>query len=192
MVLTAPRQPLALRVLEVPEPGPGQVLVRVSACGICRTDLHIIDGELDRPALPLVLGHQIVGRVERVGAAAGSGLLPGRASVCRGWAGPAGIAASARADARTCAVRRASPATTWAAAMPSTRWQTLASASRFPRASTMCKPRRCSARPDRLSRAPAVRRCPARRPVRLRSRGAHRGPGAAPSRARGVRVYPRR
>ncbi|HLA80575.1 MAG TPA: zinc-dependent alcohol dehydrogenase family protein [Thermoleophilia bacterium] len=51
----------------MPEPGAGQVGVRVKACGICRTDLHIIDGELAHPKLPLVLGHQIVGTVETVG-----------------------------------------------------------------------------------------------------------------------------
>jgi alcohol dehydrogenase, propanol-preferring len=46
-----------------PKPGPGEVLIEVSACGVCRTDLHIVDGELDKPKLPLILGHQIVGRV---------------------------------------------------------------------------------------------------------------------------------
>src|SRR3954452_9715801 len=54
-----------------PEPGPGEILIDVSACAVCRTDLHIVDGELDKPKLPLVLGHQIVGRVvgrgDRVG-----------------------------------------------------------------------------------------------------------------------------
>src|SRR3954467_10080550 len=45
-----------------PEPGPGELLIEVSACGVCRTDLHIVDGELSKPKLPLVLGHQIVGR----------------------------------------------------------------------------------------------------------------------------------
>jgi len=63
MVLERPRQPLVLRELPVPEPGPGQVLLRVRACGVCRTDLHIVDGELPDPKLPLVLGHQIVGEV---------------------------------------------------------------------------------------------------------------------------------
>ncbi len=53
--------------LPLPEPGPGQVRVKVSACGVCRTDLHILDGELDSPALPLVPGHQIVGTVDAVG-----------------------------------------------------------------------------------------------------------------------------
>ena len=61
MVLSAQREPLELRDLPVPEPGPGQVLLRVRACGVCRTDLHVVDGELPRPKLPLVPGHQIVG-----------------------------------------------------------------------------------------------------------------------------------
>ncbi|HEU5154464.1 MAG TPA: alcohol dehydrogenase catalytic domain-containing protein, partial [Gemmatimonadales bacterium] len=51
----------------IPEPGPRQVLVRVIACGVCRTDLHIRDGELHPPRLPLVLGHEVVGTVEAVG-----------------------------------------------------------------------------------------------------------------------------
>ena len=51
----------------VPEPGPGEVLVRVDACGICRTDLHIVEGELPLVRSPIVPGHQVVGRVERVG-----------------------------------------------------------------------------------------------------------------------------
>jgi propanol-preferring alcohol dehydrogenase len=69
MVLDAPRRALRAADLPDPRPGPGEVLLEVSACGVCRTDLHIADGELDRPKLPLVLGHQIVGRV----AAAGEG-----------------------------------------------------------------------------------------------------------------------
>ena len=63
MVLDAPRTPLKAAELAAPEPGPGEVLLEVAACGVCRTDLHILDGELDRPKLPLVLGHQIVARV---------------------------------------------------------------------------------------------------------------------------------
>ncbi|MCZ6832650.1 MAG: zinc-dependent alcohol dehydrogenase family protein, partial [Acidobacteria bacterium] len=50
-----------------PEPGPGQILVRVSACAICRTDLHVLDGDLTEPKLPLILGHEIIGRVETTG-----------------------------------------------------------------------------------------------------------------------------
>jgi propanol-preferring alcohol dehydrogenase len=63
MVLEAPRQPLKAMQLPVPDPAPGQVLIRVQACGVCHTDLHILDGELAHPKLPLILGHQIVGRV---------------------------------------------------------------------------------------------------------------------------------
>jgi alcohol dehydrogenase, propanol-preferring len=69
MVLHAPHEQLMPEDIPVPEPepGPGDVLVRVQACGVCRTDLHIVDGELPEPKLPLVLGHQIVGVVERAG-----------------------------------------------------------------------------------------------------------------------------
>jgi propanol-preferring alcohol dehydrogenase len=63
MVLSAPRQPLQPVNLPDPEPGPGQVLVRVHACAVCRTDLHVIDDELPNPKLPLVPGHEIVGVV---------------------------------------------------------------------------------------------------------------------------------
>ena len=61
MVLEATGRPLAERELPDPEPGPGQLLLRVRACGVCRTDLHVFDGELRDPKLPLVLGHQVVG-----------------------------------------------------------------------------------------------------------------------------------
>lgn len=67
MQLLAPRQPLAAVELPVPVAGPNQVLVRVHACGVCRTDLHIVDGELAHPKLPLVPGHQIVGTVTAAG-----------------------------------------------------------------------------------------------------------------------------
>jgi propanol-preferring alcohol dehydrogenase len=70
MVLRAPRTPLELTEHEVPAPTGHQVRLRVRACGVCRTDLHIVDGELDRPKLPLVLGHQIVGTVVGRGEAA--------------------------------------------------------------------------------------------------------------------------
>jgi len=67
MVLDAPETPLRPAELPTPTPGPGQVFLRVRACAICRTDLHILDGELPDPKLPLVLGHQIVAEVEEVG-----------------------------------------------------------------------------------------------------------------------------
>jgi propanol-preferring alcohol dehydrogenase len=68
MVLEAPGSPLKLTELPVPEPSARQLRLRVLACGVCRTDLHIVDGELTEPKLPLVPGHEIVGRVEAVGA----------------------------------------------------------------------------------------------------------------------------
>jgi alcohol dehydrogenase, propanol-preferring len=67
MVLDRPGLPLKPAELEVPEPGAGQILIKVAACGVCRTDLHIFDGELHHPKLPLVLGHEIVGHVEALG-----------------------------------------------------------------------------------------------------------------------------
>jgi propanol-preferring alcohol dehydrogenase len=70
MVLDAPRTPLRMADLPQPEPGPGEVLVAVHACGVCRTDLHVVDGELTEPKLPLVPGHQIVGTV--IGAGEGA------------------------------------------------------------------------------------------------------------------------
>jgi propanol-preferring alcohol dehydrogenase len=66
MVLDRPKQPLQLRNVPKPKPGRGQLLVRVSTCAVCRTDLHVVDGELPDPKLPLILGHQIVGRVEEI------------------------------------------------------------------------------------------------------------------------------
>ena len=71
MVLTAPGEPLRAEELATPEPGPGQVAIAVDACGVCRTDLHVVDGELPDPKLPLVPGHQIVGRVVETGEGAG-------------------------------------------------------------------------------------------------------------------------
>ncbi len=67
MVLETHGLPLQLRRIPVPQPGTGQILIRVSACGVCRTDLHIVDGELPDPRLPLIPGHEIVGEVVRCG-----------------------------------------------------------------------------------------------------------------------------
>jgi alcohol dehydrogenase, propanol-preferring len=68
MVLERPRAPLILRERAPPVPGAGEVLVAVAACGVCRTDLHVVDGELPDPKLPLVPGHEIVGEVAALGA----------------------------------------------------------------------------------------------------------------------------
>lgn len=67
MVLDVPKQPLQLRDIPEPLPDRGQILLRVSTCAVCRTDLHIVDGELPDPKLPLIPGHEIVGRVEQTG-----------------------------------------------------------------------------------------------------------------------------
>lgn len=67
MVLVRPGGPLVLEERPLPEPGAGQVRLRVLACAVCRTDLHVVDGELPDPKLPLILGHQIVGVVEALG-----------------------------------------------------------------------------------------------------------------------------
>jgi alcohol dehydrogenase, propanol-preferring len=67
MVLHRQREPLRLEDLADPVPGPGQVLLRVHACGVCRTDLHVVDGDLHEPKLPLVPGHQIVATIEAAG-----------------------------------------------------------------------------------------------------------------------------
>src|SRR5215470_3176568 len=72
-----PGEGLVLRDIPVPKPGPGQILVRVSCCAVCRTDLHVVDGELPGPKLPLILGHQVVGRVEQIGEDASSNFAIG-------------------------------------------------------------------------------------------------------------------
>ena len=83
MVLSRPRERLRLEEVAEPEPRPGEFLVRVRACGVCRTDLHIVDGELPRPKLPLVLGHQIVGEVVGDGRRVGIPWLGWTDGVCR-------------------------------------------------------------------------------------------------------------
>ena len=67
MVLEQPNRALVMTDLEIPEPAAQQLQIKVSACGVCRTDLHVVDGELDSPSLPLVPGHQVVGRVTALG-----------------------------------------------------------------------------------------------------------------------------
>lgn len=127
MVLRGPRQPLHLADLSPPEPRPLEVVVGVHACGVCRTDLHIVDGELTKPKLPLVPGHQIVGEVVAAGAGVerfaigdrvGVPWLGGTDSTCRycrsgrenlcdhptftGYTKDGGYAESVAADSRFC------------------------------------------------------------------------------------------
>ena len=83
MLLDAPGAPLREADVAEPEPGPGQLLVRVRACAVCRTDLHVADGELPEPKLPLVLGHQIVGEVVGQGRRVGIPWLAWADGECR-------------------------------------------------------------------------------------------------------------
>lgn len=77
MVFERPGYPLQLRNVASPDPGPGEVQLAVAACGICRTDLHVVDGDLTEPRLPLIPGHQIVGRVTALGDGV-TGIEPGQ------------------------------------------------------------------------------------------------------------------
>jgi propanol-preferring alcohol dehydrogenase len=86
MLLDAPRTPLRPADIPAPRPGPGHLLLRVRACGVCRTDLHVVDGELKKPKLPLILGHQIVATVEERGPGAGRHAAGSRVGVpWLGW-----------------------------------------------------------------------------------------------------------
>ena len=124
MVFDRVGRPLELEERGIPEPGPGEVSIRISACGVCRTDLHIVDGELARPRLPLVPGHEAVGRIERLGAGLAEGervgmpwlgwtcgacryCRSGRENLCpdaafNGYTRDGGYADYALADARYC------------------------------------------------------------------------------------------
>src|SRR5258708_11705838 len=137
MVLERPRTPLVMRERAAPEPASGEILIEVAACGVCRTDLHVVDGELPNPKLPIVPGHEIVGRVAAMGAGVAGlaigervgvpwlgstcGLCPycrsGRENLCdrplfTGYTRDGGYATRALADARYCfplPERRADP-----------------------------------------------------------------------------------
>src|SRR5690242_7189603 len=76
MVLERPGTPLVMREGQVPRPDAGEILLEVAACGVYRTDLHVVDGELRNPKLPIVPGHEIVGRVAAIGAGV-TGFAPG-------------------------------------------------------------------------------------------------------------------
>jgi|SRR5579883_3030898 propanol-preferring alcohol dehydrogenase len=127
MVLDGPQTPLVMRERPIPQPKAGEILIEIEACGVCRTDLHVVDGELSRPKLPLVPGHEIVGRIaalgpdvsgfsrgERVGVpwlGATCGVCPycrsGRENLCdrplfTGYTRDGGYATHAVADVRFC------------------------------------------------------------------------------------------
>ena len=127
MVLEQPRTPLVMRERPEPEPAAGEILVEIAACGVCRTDLHVVDGELPNPKLPIVPGHEIVGRVAAIGEGVAGlaigerigvpwlghtcGVCPycrdGRENLCdrplfTGYTRDGGYATHALADARFC------------------------------------------------------------------------------------------
>jgi len=81
MVLHAARTALRLEELPDPAPGPGEIRVKIEACAVCRTDLHVVDGELPHPKLPIVPGHEIVGKVDALGSTVGSHALGDRVGV---------------------------------------------------------------------------------------------------------------
>ena len=98
MVLEHVGAPLVLRELAAPRPGPGEIQIAVDACGVCRTDLHVVDGELPDPKLPLIPGHQIVGRVIALGDGVAAVALGDRVGVpWLGWTcGRCGYCATGR------------------------------------------------------------------------------------------------
>ena len=193
MILDRPGQALRLVELPRPQPGAGEVLIEVEACGVCRTDLHLVDGELPHPALPIIPGHEIVGRV----AALGSGVagLARRRARRRALARldlrrTAATAASGREN--LCDAARFTGYQIATAATPSTRSPTRAIASRCPTAATTdaLAPLLCAGligyRALRDGRRGAPRSAStASAPPRTSSRRS-RAPGA-----RGVRLHPR-
>ncbi len=104
MVFEQVGRPLRAVERPIPEPGPGQLLLRVHACGVCRTDLHLLDGEVEIAAPPRILGHQIVGTSSPASARRRAALTPGASAAwaSRGWAGPT-------ASARYCTLRAREP-----------------------------------------------------------------------------------
>jgi propanol-preferring alcohol dehydrogenase len=86
MIVDSPGKPLRRAEVPTPHPGPGQLLIRVHACAVCRTDLHIVDGELTRPKLPLIPGHEVVGTVAKLGDGIGQDKIGSRVGVpWLGW-----------------------------------------------------------------------------------------------------------
>jgi alcohol dehydrogenase, propanol-preferring len=86
MVLDRPGTPLVMRERALPSPGPGEILIEIEACGVCRTDLHVVDGELPHPKLPIVPGHEIVGRVAAHGPGVSAPAIGSRVGVpWLGW-----------------------------------------------------------------------------------------------------------
>jgi NADPH:quinone reductase-like Zn-dependent oxidoreductase len=136
MILERPKTLLRMADLPEPKPGPGQVLIHVNVCGVCRTDLHVVDGELTEPKLPIVPGHQIVGvavsageRVER--------FSPGDR---------VDSVATVNRVARTSVTKRATPATRLMAASLRCVWPTSSFVIPFLKGTRICRRRLCCVR----------------------------------------------
>ena len=189
MVLDAPRKPLVMRERPVPVAGAGEILVAVAACGVCRTDLHVVDGELEHPKLPIVPGHEIVGRVAATGAGVSGFAIGERVGVP--WLG---------ATCGTCPYCRSG-------ARKSVRY---AGVHRLHPRRRLCDPcaRRCAVllsawrggrrrrdralavrRADRLAQLPHGRRGQDARPLRLRRRRPYPGAGRDLAGAARVRLH---
>ena len=192
MVVEAPRRPLAARELPLPEVGPDDVLVRVAACGVCRTDLHVVDGELPPPERRSSPATRSSGEVVRRGARVAR-FAPGD-RVGMPWLGwTCGACALVHAPAaRTCARARASPGGTATAATRSTRSPTRGSRSRC-RDGYADARRRAAAlrRAHRLPRAADGGRRATARHLRVRRRRAPRRAGRARRRASEVFAFTR-
>ena len=142
MVLRQQKQPLVMTDMPIPVPTDSQVLLRVNACGLCRTDLHVVDGDLQEPSLPLIPGHQIVGEIVSLGLAV-SGLRTGQ-RVGVPWLGEAAATATIVAAARkTCALRRVTRVISSMVVLRSTQSQKPPTVSLFRTVTATCKRRRC-------------------------------------------------
>ena len=139
MVFKKAGEPLELMHLPVPTPNDNQVLIKIHACGVCRTDLHIVDGELTEPKKNLIPGHEIVGTVMKTGKNVKDSAIR---SGCRGWGTHAVNVRSAKRAKRISATIPASPATLSTAVMPNIRWPISGTVSIFPMATITTKRRR--------------------------------------------------
>ena len=180
---------LAIEERPEPEPGPGEIRLRVEACGVCRTDLHVVDGELPDPKLPIVPGHEIVGRVEAAGRRA-SRSSPARGSACPGSAIPAATAPIAWSGRENLCDAPLFTGYTrdGGFADPRDRRRRL----RLPARRGSRSGRRGTAalrRPDRLAVAQGGRRRRDDRPLRLRRGRAHHRPGVPMAGTAGVRLH---
>ena len=169
MVLDRPGELLRLAELPVPQPGAGQILVKVKACAVCRTDLHVVDGELPEPKLPLVPGHEIVGEVARLGSGVDR-FRPGERVGCAGPSGASRPPVARPSAVRPVAARRSRRAPPADPAVSTSRHSAPAPpprpAGREPGAPRGCRGSGRAAAGSRAERRRRPRGCPGRSPCR--------------------------